>query len=200
MTDREKIRKYGGAMGQYTDAPPKRFGRSSGVSSLRRHLNELAASDPEAIKREVIAQGKDPFVVGLVETLKETSRYCYSCHRGGREKWAFRLYAELAEMVGSGPEINVAVFNAVGAPAPQARQMVERGKEAEALAENPQALANRLCRWIEGYAKDRGLTVAQVFELVSGAEEEAQEGPYEPRAGQNGAGHVSDSKNGNGRP
>lgn len=154
------------------DAPPKRFGRSSGVSALRQHLNALAASDPEAIRREVIASGKDPFVTGLVATLSETSKFCYSCHRGGREKWAFRLYAELAELVGSGPEISVAVYNQVGAPIPEARAMVERGKEAAQLAENPQSLAHRLCRWIEGYAKDRGMTVQQVFEQASGAEVE----------------------------
>lgn len=103
---------------------PKRGG-NGGVSQLRRHLTQLAASDPEAIRTEIIARGREPFISGIVDTLAETSRYCHACERHGKERWAFRLYAELAKLVGSAPEITLQIMALVGAQPAVARSAVE---------------------------------------------------------------------------
>jgi hypothetical protein len=133
-----------GPIGADEDAyAPTRFrGRSSGVSTLRRHLNALAAADPEAIRKEVIAAGRDPFIDGIVAALKDTGRFCYSCKRSGKEKWAFRLFAELADMVGSGVEIAVQVVNLVGAQPREARGAVDMMRRVEAATDDDLARAS----------------------------------------------------------
>lgn len=115
---------------------PHRNGMGSGIGRLRSHLALLAEADPEAIRVEVIAQGRKPFIDGLIETLGETSKHCYSCHRSGKERWAFRLYAELAKLVGAAPEISLQIVNLVGSSVPVAKASVESVERARQMPDS----------------------------------------------------------------
>lgn len=146
-------------MGQ-TAVAPRFTGRSSGVSGLRRHLNLLANADPEAIRTEVIAQGREPFVDGLLEALREPGYYCAECKRSGRERWAFRLYAELAKMVGIAPQIAVQIVNLVGAPPDVARQAVETVRTVEHMSDRD--MAREGLRIAHDYCAREGITLDEL--------------------------------------
>lgn len=153
-----------GALGQ-----ARRFektGRSSGVSGLRRHLNALALADPEAIRTEVIARGRDPFINGLIGSLEETGRYCSECERGGRERWAFRLYAELAKLVGSAGDIALTVVNLVGAQPGVAKSAVETVQRVRDMSprERAEGMADALSKMGWHCEPPEGWSSAEVVE------------------------------------
>jgi len=145
------------------DSP--KIGGKGGIAQLRSHLQLLAQSDPEAIRKEIIAQGREPFIRGIVDTLKETSRYCYSCHRGGKERWAFRLYAELAKLVGASTEIAIQVVNLVGAPAPVARAAVESMERVKSATDEDVARASFAA--LDAYCEARGMTLDEARASLS---------------------------------
>lgn len=154
---------------------PRFTGRSSGVSGLRRHLNQLAQAEPEAIRKEVIAKGRDPFIEGLIQALAEPGFYCDSCKRSGRERWAFRLYAELAEMVGMKVNIAEAIAAALGVGLSAARGSVETVSRAQGMSEP--ALCREMIQHLREYAGKIGCEWTELESHLSQAEVIENGGP-----------------------
>jgi len=136
-----------GDMGAMTRVPRKRKGKPSTYLGA---LQLAIADDPDAVRDEFVAVGAIPFCQGVIEAMKP-GRPCSVCGREGTgERWAFRLFAEVSNWVGSGETLLQTFLVQLGAPIADARAAVEQVGSAPRDPHEIAAQARAFLAWYDG--------------------------------------------------
>ncbi len=125
----------------------KRIGKPSQYLGA---LKLAIADDPDAVRDEFVAVGAIPFCSGVIRGM-EGGTPCSVCGQNAvGERWAFRLFAEVAQWVGSGDKIAETLILQLGAPIAQAREAVEQVGSVSRDPHQLAAQARAFLAWYEG--------------------------------------------------
>lgn len=83
----------------------------------------MAASDPELLRQLVVQEGAPAWVDGMKGALTPREP-CAKCGQTRYERWAFRLWAQVAKLVGITPQVQALIIQQIGAPVEEARDAV----------------------------------------------------------------------------
>ena len=142
------------------------MGDNGGIAARRRmgkrstYLSALqlaVADDPDAVREEFVAVGAIPFAKGVIAAMEPGPR-CAECgqvaHHG--ERWAFRLFAEVAGWAHAEQTVVQALIVQLGGSLERARYAVDL---LEGTPEDVHAIyreCKAMCEWYEGQSWDKG--------------------------------------------
>lgn len=113
-------------------------------------LKLAIADDPEAVREEFVAVGAIPFCQGVIAAMAP-GKSCSVCGREATgERWAFRLFAEVSNWVGSGDQVANTLILQLGAPIADARAAVEAVGSAPRDPHEIAAQARAYLAWFDG--------------------------------------------------
>lgn len=106
---------------------------SSPVKLTRAEAIAAAAEDPEILRRYVVQEGAPVWMTGLISSLKPRVP-CAECGQVRYERWAYRLWAEIAKLVGIPPNVQVLIHNQIGMTINEARDVAPLAREARDMS------------------------------------------------------------------
>jgi hypothetical protein len=83
------------------------------LSAESRIAEGIASYDPDRLRLKVVEPGADEFANGILDMLKPFQP-CMMCHRSGRALGWYRLFAKIAKLTDSGPQLTIAVWQQLG--------------------------------------------------------------------------------------
>lgn len=118
----------------------------------------MAAEDPEYLRKHVVEAGAPDWIDGLLDSLKPRV-FCSECQQTSYERWAFRLWAECAKLVGLPPQVNTLIVQQLGVPVDEARAAVGVVRSASA---DPDEVYEQALQHVRDEARRRGLKLLLV--------------------------------------
>lgn len=119
-------------------------------------LQLAAVDDLDALREEFVDVGAIPFCSGVIKAM-EPGQYCAVCGQTAHgERWAFRLFAEVAQWVGSGEQVAQTLILQLGAPIADAQLAVEQVASAPKDPHEIARAARNYLAWYEGPSGPKG--------------------------------------------
>jgi len=126
------------------------------VTVTRAQAIALASEEPETLRKYVVQEGAPDFLKGILESLKPRTP-CRECGQVRHERWAFRLWAEIAKLVGVPQNVQTMIVNQLGVTISEAQSVVPLAVEARDMTDEERYnLCKQYIRWYESEGPGAG--------------------------------------------